>query len=118
MKNYPFFIEVPQFTKKWARLGFNDDDLRKLQNILMDEPKSGDMIKGTGGVRKYRFALKNRGKSGSVRVCYVHFSTYEIFFMLTVYSKKEKENLEDEEKKAIKKLVNTLLEETKRRFGT
>lgn len=113
----PLFIEVPSFSQKWKELGFDDNDLRYLQNNLIDNPEVGAIIKGTGGVRKVRFAFEGRGKSGSVRVCYVYFNSYLIFFLLTVYQKKEKENLTNEEKAKIKKLVNILLNEIKRRYS-
>lgn len=48
------FIETPLFTKKWYELELTDDDLRSLQNILLQDPKTGDVIKGTGGLRKRR----------------------------------------------------------------
>lgn len=116
MNNNPIFIDVPLFTIKWKQLGFNDEDYRKLQNALIDNPEVGALIKGTGGVRKMRFAFEGRGKSGSVRVCYVYFGTYLVYFLITVYQKKDKENLTQAEKNEIKKLVNILLEETKRRY--
>ena len=56
------FIEVPLFTKKWKELGLTDEDLRDLQNILLQNPKSGDVIQGTGGLRKIRIPMKGRGK--------------------------------------------------------
>ena len=62
------FIEVPLFTKKWKELGLTDEDLRDLQNILLQNPKSGDVIQGTGGLRKIRIPMKGRGKSGGSRV--------------------------------------------------
>lgn len=54
------FIEVPLFTKKWKELGLTDEDLRDLQNILLQNPKSGDVIQGTGGLRKIRIPMKGR----------------------------------------------------------
>ena len=45
------FIEVPMFTKKWHELGLTDDDLRNLENVLLKNPKDGDAIQGTGGLR-------------------------------------------------------------------
>lgn len=46
------FIEVPIFTKKWKELGFTDENLRELQKVLLDDPKAGDAIQGTGGLQK------------------------------------------------------------------
>lgn len=48
------FREVPSFTEKWKALGLTDDDLRILENILLKDPKTGDTISGTGGLRKIR----------------------------------------------------------------
>ena len=71
------FIETPSFTKKWFSLGFNDEDLRRLENQLLQNPKIGAVIRGTGKMRKMRFAFEGRGKSGSTRVCYVDFEIKE-----------------------------------------
>ena len=54
---------------------------------------------------------ENRGKSGSVRVCYTDFAEYEVIYLITAFEKKEQENLTMEEKNAIKKLVKALKEE-------
>ena len=59
------FIETPSFTKRWFALGFNDDDLAELQQFLIKNPNAGDMMVGTGGLRKLRFAFEDKGKSGS-----------------------------------------------------
>lgn len=66
---------------------------------------------GTGGIRKVRFPLKNRGKSGSVRVCYTDFEEYEVTYLITAFTKSEQENLTDAEKNVLKKLVKALKEE-------
>lgn len=55
--------------------------------------------------------MKNRGKSGSVRVCYTDFAEYEITYLITAFEKKEQENLTDDEKIVLKKLVKALKEE-------
>ena len=64
------FIEVPLFTKRWKEIGLDDNDLHSLQIMLLKDPESGPVMEGTGGIRKVRFPLENKGKSGSVRVCY------------------------------------------------
>lgn len=99
------FIETRYFTKKWYLLGFTDDDMRKLQDCLLDDPKCGDVMSGTGGLRKLRFAFLHRGKSGSVRVCYIDRETYSEVHFIDVFSKDEKENLSAKERNDIKKLV-------------
>ena len=105
------FIEVPIFTERWKEIGLGDDELKLLQIMLLKNPESGKIMEGTGGIRKVRFPLENRGKSGSVRVCYTDFTEYEVIYLITAFEKKEQENLTMEEKNAIKKLVKALKEE-------
>lgn len=102
------FIEVPLFTKRWREIGLTDDDLLQLQIMLLKDPESGPVIEGTGGIRKVRFPLENRGKSGSVRVCYTDFAEYEVTYLITALTKKDQENLTDEEKSVLRKLVKSL----------
>lgn len=105
------FIEVPLFTKRWKEIGLGDDELQVLQIMLLKDPESGPVIEGTGGIRKVRFPLVNRGKSGSVRVCYTDFAEYEVTYLITAFEKKSQENLTNEEKAVLKKLVKSLKEE-------
>lgn len=105
------FIQTEEFLRNWEELGFNDDDLRKLELELLKNPQSGSVVRGTGRLRKMRFALPNRGKSGGVRVCYVDFVIQEAIYLVTVYAKKQKDNLTQEERSAIKKMIK-LLEES------
>ena len=105
------FIEVPLFSKRWKEIGLGDNELRELQLMLLKDPESGPVMEGTGGIRKVRFQLENRGKSGSIRVCYTDFAEYEVTYLITAFEKKEKENLSDDEKTVLKKLVKALKEE-------
>ena len=72
------FIEVPLFTRRWSEIGLTVDDLLSLQVMLLDNPQAGPVMEKTGGIRKVRFPFENRGKSGSVRVCYTDFEEYEV----------------------------------------
>ena len=87
------FVELPIFRSRWKEMGLSDDDLRRLKEELLSDPKVGAVMRGTGGVRKMRFAFEQRGKSGSVRVIYVDFEVYEKIFLITAYPKNEKDNL-------------------------
>jgi hypothetical protein len=78
--------------------------------MLLKDPESGPVIEGTGGIRKVRFPLENRGKSGSVRICYTDFAEYEVTYLITAFTKKDQENLTDEEKIVLRKLVKSLRE--------
>ena len=104
------FVELPSFSLKWKKLGFNEDDLAKLEEILLDNPKIGTVLKGTGKLRKMRFAFENRGKSGSARVIYVDFEIYEKIYLVGVFQKSEKDNITQGEANEFKKLI-CLLEE-------
>lgn len=105
------FKEVPSFTKKWQSLGLTDDDLRTLENILLKNPKAGDVIQGTGGIRKIRIPLEDTGKRGGGRVLYIDIEIKECIYLLNVYTKNEKTDLTDKEKKLLSKLVEVLKEE-------
>lgn len=108
------FIEVPQFTKKWQMLGLTDDALKALEaleEVLLNHPKSGDIIKGTGGLRKIRIPMGNKGKRGGARAIYVDIELRETIYFINVYTKNEKDDLTEEERKAFKAVVEILKEE-------
>ena len=102
------FIHGKKFDDQWKALGLNDDDLKNLQKILLNNPKIGAVIQGTGRLRKMRFGIENRGKSHSVRVCYVDFEIYGKIFLIMVFAKNEMENLSPAERNAIKNLIERL----------
>ena len=106
------FIEVPLFSKRWKEIGLGDEELRLLQIMLLKDPESGPVMEGTGGIRKVRFPLQHRGQSGSIRVCYTDFAEYEVTYLITAFEKNEQDNLTDEEKNVLKKLVKALKDET------
>ncbi len=84
--------------------------------MLLKAPESGPVVEGAGGIRKVSFPLENRWKSHGVRVCYTDFEEYEVIYLLTAFTKKEQDNLSDDEKKALKKLVKALKEEAARNW--
>jgi len=108
------FIEVPLFSKRWKELNLSDDDLRKLQIMLLTDPELGPILEGSGGIRKVRFPIDNRGKRGSVRVCYVDFAEYEVIYLITAFAKKEQENLSKDEINLLRKYVKNLRDEASR----
>ena len=105
------FKEVPSFTAKWHSLGLTDEDLRTLENILLKDPKTGDTISETGGLRKIRIPMEDTGKRGGGRVIYVDIEIKECIYLLNVYAKNEKTDLTEKEKKMLKRLVEVLKEE-------
>ncbi len=102
------FILLPEFEKQWKQLGLSDDELKNLQLELLNDPLAGEVIQDTGGVRKMRFALKNRGKRGSIRIIYVDFLVYEKLYLITAYAKNNKDTLTKAECNSIKRSVEYL----------
>ena len=104
------FIEVPIFTKRWHELGLNDEALRELENVLIKNPKAGDPIQHTGGLRKIRVSLENKGKGkrGGARVLYVDVEVKETIYFINVYEKNEQEDLTPDERKAFSAVIKIL----------
>lgn len=102
------FVELPSFMARWKSLGLNDADLLRLEIELLNNPKVGAVLQGTGGVRKVRFAFEDRGKSGSIRVIYIDFEIYEKIFLLTAYAKADQANLTKQERNDLNGLVELL----------
>ena len=73
------FVYVPTFEKSWKQLNLSEKDLRVLENIILDKPDIGEVIQSTGGLRKMRFAIDNRGKSHSIRILYIAFFIFYCF---------------------------------------
>ena len=102
------FVMLPEFDRKWKDMGLIDRELKALQEELTINPQKGDVMQGTGGLRKIRVAFEGKGKSGSARVCYVDFAVYERIYLITAYSKDEKDNLSKAERNEVKKLIHIL----------
>lgn len=105
---YKEFIILPEFDKQWKAMSLTDDDLRRLENLILENPELGDVMQGTGGLRKLRFSFSDRGKSGSSRVCYINIVRKEKIFLITTYPKNVKDNLSKAERNNIKQLVEIL----------
>jgi len=105
------FIIAISFDKTWADLGLTDDDLRLFQEFLIDNPNAGKAIKGTGGLRKVRWALPNKGKSGGIRVLYVNFISFGKTVLVDCYGKGAKDNISENEKAAYKDFVKSIEKE-------
>ncbi|MDC7239070.1 MAG: type II toxin-antitoxin system RelE/ParE family toxin [Spirochaetales bacterium] len=99
---------MPTFEKQWADAHLSEDDLKDLEVYLCENPNAGDMIVGTGGLRKLRWAISGSGKSGSIRTLYVDFATFEQIHMIACFRKSNKENLSKSEKNQIKSLINEI----------
>jgi hypothetical protein len=101
------FVETPIFTRQVIEV-LTDEQYALLQGSLVAQPDSGDLIKGSGGMRKLRWALPGRGKSGGIRVIYFWRVTESQIVMLTMYAKNEQANLTAAQVKLLAKLVEAL----------
>jgi len=109
------FVRLPEFEKQCKHIDLNEDDVSEIENALLDNPKIGDVIPGTGGIRKVRVSLPNRGKSSGARMIYVDFTRYEKIYLLTVYAKAETVDLTKAEKNELKALVGILESELRKK---
>ena len=98
------FVEFPNFTKRVTEL-LDDEDYRRLQAALIANPELGDLIRGTGGLRKARWSAKGRGKRGGVRVIYYWLRKRYQVLMLLIYPKSARDDLTADEQKLLAKLV-------------
>lgn len=103
------FIETPIFTRLVTQ-AMSDDDYRALQEALLRRPAHGDLIEGTGGIRKLRWGSEGRGKRGALRVIYYWHVKAEIFLMLYIYRKNEQKDLTTAQRKLFAKIVREELE--------
>lgn len=83
------FIETTRFTEL-ADAAFSDEELIALQWFLLWRPEAGDVVPGSGGVRKVRWGVRGRGKRGGVRVIYYWKMADDEIWLLTLYAKNER----------------------------
>jgi mRNA-degrading endonuclease RelE of RelBE toxin-antitoxin system len=103
------FKETSGFTQQVTDL-LSDDEYAELQSALVANPELGDKIKGTGGLRKVRWAstTKGKGKRGGVRVIYYWLVQSDQIAMMFMYGKDEQDELTSEQRKRLKELLETL----------
>lgn len=86
------FIEASAFTK-YVYSYLTEDEYIGLQSFLLNNPESGKIVPGSGGVRKLRWGMDRKGKSGGVRIIYYFKKKDDEIWLLTIYSKNEIENI-------------------------
>ncbi|WP_264368272.1 type II toxin-antitoxin system RelE/ParE family toxin [Paraglaciecola mesophila] len=95
------FVESKIF-EKYRDDYLSDEEFRLFQAELMSDPKQGDVIQGTGGLRKLRVASKGKGKRGGSRVIYYFFDQKRRFYLLTIYGKSEMSDFTADQKNKLK----------------
>ena len=104
---YITFIELPAF--KLGKL-LTDDEYRELQSALIDNPKLGPVVSGTGGFRKVRWAPEDQGKSGALRVIYYNRSeSTGRIYMTMIFPKNVSDNLSGQQKSILKTIAQSLI---------
>lgn len=99
--------ETPEYIRRATRL-LSESERNDVIDFVAATPKAGDLIQGTGGVRKLRWARSGRGKSGGVRVIYYFHSEALPLYLLTVFEKGEKADLSQAERNELARLVQVL----------
>ena len=89
-------------------LHFDDESYAALQEFLSAHPEAGDVIRGSGGIRKIRWAPKGRGKRGGSRVIYYWLAVEDHIYLLTLYGKGVKDDLTPTERAAWRKAVEAI----------
>ncbi|MBK9092144.1 MAG: type II toxin-antitoxin system RelE/ParE family toxin [Anaerolineae bacterium] len=101
------FFETSVFTRRVTKL-LSDSEYADLQRMLIVNPDVGDVIPGSGGLRKLRWAMQGRGKRSGARVIYYHLISRNQFYMLLIYGKNEQDDLSPEQLRMLKKAVEVL----------
>ena len=110
------FVESSRFSRDFAKQG-SEEDLRHIQIALLADPERGKLVPGTGGLRKLRWASahQQRGKRGGLRLLYLHLPNADCVHLLHCFAKNEKEDLSPDERRAVRRLIEQLKHEAKRR---
>ena len=95
------FVETPVFYRRVQRY-MDDDEYAELQMFLAARPEAGSIIKGSGGMRKLRWAGSGRGKRGGLRVIYYWWVAKDRISLLLVYPKNEMDDLTADQLKMLK----------------
>ncbi len=105
------FIYTKPFLVSWKKMGLADTELKILEDALLNNPQLGDVIQGTGGARKMRIQLGEKGKSGGGRVIYIDVFEREKTYLLLAYPKNIQEDLSPAQLKIIREIVDTIKKE-------
>ncbi|XZE35339.1 hypothetical protein SH501x_000829 [Pirellulaceae bacterium SH501] len=96
------FIYEDGFIDDWRNLGLDEEtDLACLEYTLTATPDAGEVIAGTGGLRKFRWRVPGKGKRGGLRVIYMFVPEIYIIYCFVAYPKSQTDLLSDQALKTI-----------------
>ena len=98
------FIETPLFSKLLPKY-LSDDEFHELELCLIDQPDLGDEIRGSGGIRKLRWAYHERGKRGGLRIIYYWVISRDQIYFLYLYPKNKADDLTADQLNQLRRLV-------------
>jgi hypothetical protein len=101
------FIELQAFTEEVLRVA-DEESLREFQMELAANPESGALIPRSGGLRKARFRLPGRGKSGGARVIYLWLPNRSIFVLFMLYTKSSRANISADQLSRLRSAVESI----------
>ena len=104
-------VETREYIRAAARAGLSLDEREEIVNYLAFHPAAGDLIRGSGGARKLRFARQGRGKRGGYRVITFYGGGDVPVFLLDVYSKSRREDLSASDIGAMRARIKTMKDE-------
>lgn len=107
------FVELSPFKHYLDQIADGPQVLKRIQDELLKQPDIGNIVQGTGGIRKVRAAGKGKGKSGGYRIWYLYFVEFNRIYLMAIYSKNETEDLSSSDRKYLKSLVDQLKMEAK-----
>ncbi len=102
-------VETPEFLSATRKL-MSEEERAVLVDYPVHNPAAGDLIQGTGGVRKLRWELEGRGKRGGARAIYFYHSADIPLFALTAYAKNERADLSQKDRNDFRQLTKLLAE--------
>lgn len=102
------FIYTSEFDKLWKSIFKDINNLEEVKQLLLQNPKAGDVIKGTEGLKKLRWKSDSKGKRGGIRILYVDFELNQVLIFVSLILKNEKSNISDSDKKIINSLIKTI----------
>ena len=104
-------VEMPTFEAAARKVKLTEAEFLEIADYLSRHPEAGDVIKGTGGIRKMRFARPGGGKRGGYRIIHFFMTRSRPLYLLSIYAKAHKGDLSPKELKQLAKIAAAVKQE-------